>query len=108
MKILYFVVPMLISLLLEFPLKTIARKLGLYAKENERTVHHGQIPRVGGIAIYIAFIVGVLLFIKDSITVRAFVIGGTIIFAEGLLDDIFEVCDKRLTIIRIYPLKYWS
>jgi phosphate uptake regulator len=63
---------MLISLLLEFPLKTIARKLGLYAKENERTVHHGQIPRVGGIAIYIAFIVGVLLFIKDSITVRAF------------------------------------
>ncbi|MBQ1523179.1 MAG: undecaprenyl/decaprenyl-phosphate alpha-N-acetylglucosaminyl 1-phosphate transferase [Erysipelotrichaceae bacterium] len=91
MKILYFVVPMLISLLLEFPLKTIARKLGLYAKENERTVHHGQIPRVGGIAIYIAFIVGVLLFIKDSITVRAFVIGGTIIFAEGLLDDIFDV-----------------
>ena len=91
MRVLYFLIPLIISLVLEFPVKRIALKFGLYAKENERTIHHGKIPRIGGVAIFIAFMVGVLLFVEDNTTLRAVVISGSIIFLEGLLDDIFDV-----------------
>ena len=91
MRVLYFLIPMLVSLILEFPLKKIALKLGLYAKENARTIHHGHIPRIGGVAIYIAFMVGCLLFVKENVTVKGVIIGGSIIFLEGLLDDAFDV-----------------
>ena len=91
MRVLYFLIPLIISLILEFPVKRIALKFGIYAKENERTIHHGKIPRIGGVAIFIAFMVGVLLFVEDNITSRAVIISGSIIFLEGLLDDIFDV-----------------
>lgn len=91
MRVLYFLVPMVISLLLEFPVKAIAIKLGWYAKENERTIHHGKIPRVGGLAIFIAFLIGSVLFVEKNETLRAVIIRGSIIFLEGFLDDIFDV-----------------
>ncbi len=89
--VLYFIIPMIISLILVFPVKWIAIKLGLFAKVNERTIHHGQIPRIGGVAIFIAFIIGIAVFqIKNSF-IRGALVGGSLIFAEGLIDDIYDV-----------------
>ena len=33
----------------------IGDKTDIVAKENNRTIHHGRIARIGGIAIYISF-----------------------------------------------------
>ena len=58
----YFLVPMVICILMVWPVKWVAIKFGIYAKVNERTVHHGKIPRIGGVAIYVAIVAGILLY----------------------------------------------
>ncbi|MBR0386129.1 MAG: undecaprenyl/decaprenyl-phosphate alpha-N-acetylglucosaminyl 1-phosphate transferase [Erysipelotrichaceae bacterium] len=91
MKILYFLIPMAVSLFLMFPIKWVAIKLGLYAKSNERTIHTGKIPRIGGVAIFIGFLVGVFMYSSSSEFIKGLVLGASIVFAEGLIDDIFDV-----------------
>ncbi len=93
-KVWYFVIPTIISAILILPVRAIANHFGIYAKENERTVHHGKIARVGGIAIYLAFISCSLIFLQEDRTFDGLLIGATIIFIEGLLDDIFDLSPK--------------
>ena len=57
----YFALPFVISLILVPVAKQIGFKLGIYAVENERTVHHGKIVRMGGVAIYAAFMVSLAI-----------------------------------------------
>ena len=49
--------PFLISVILTPLVKQYSIYCGAYAKENKRTVHHGKISRIGGVAIYLAFII---------------------------------------------------
>lgn len=91
MKLEYFIVPLVVTLLTVFPVRWIAIKLGIYAKSNERTIHTGNIPRIGGVAIYIGFLVGMYLYGGKSDFVRALIYGASIVFVEGLIDDIFDV-----------------
>jgi len=92
MKLLYFAIPMLISAVLVLAVRALAVHFGLYAKENSRTVHHDHpIPRLGGIGIFAAFIIGLLIFVKDLQPIQAVVIGAAMIFAEGLYDDLFDM-----------------
>ena len=54
--LLYVIIPFMMSVLLTPLLKRIAYKLEIYAEMNERTIHTKPIARVGGVAIYVAFI----------------------------------------------------
>ncbi len=92
MKVLLFLIPMLISAALIWPLKKIAGHFNLYAKENSRTVHHDKpIPRIGGVAIFIAFVVSELFLDHFSRATSAMLIGASLIFVEGLYDDLFNI-----------------
>ncbi|MBR3352562.1 MAG: undecaprenyl/decaprenyl-phosphate alpha-N-acetylglucosaminyl 1-phosphate transferase [Erysipelotrichaceae bacterium] len=91
MEVLYFIVPMLVSIILMFPVKLLAKKFNLYAKENNRTIHHGKIARVGGIAIFASFMIFGYLFIKENRTFDGLMIGAAIVFIGGLIDDIFDI-----------------
>lgn len=62
-----------------------------YAKENERTVHHGLISRIGGVAIYLSFIVVVSLCIEVDSTINGVILGGSIMFFAGLVDDLIDL-----------------
>ena len=44
--------PFLISVVLTPLVKQYSIYCGAYAKENKRTVHHGKISRIGGVAIH--------------------------------------------------------
>lgn len=89
--LLYFLIAMLISATLIVPVKKIGLKYNLTAKENQRTVHHGNIVRIGGVAIYAAFILTSLFVIHETRTFDGLIVGATIIFIFGLLDDIFDL-----------------
>ena len=91
MALLYYLVPMAISALFILPVKQVALKFNIYAKENNRTVHHGKIPRIGGVAIFLAFIIASVIFVRENSTFDGIIIGGTIIFIEGLIDDVLDV-----------------
>lgn len=87
----YFVLPFILSLLMVPVAKKIGLSLGIYAEENQRTVHHGKIVRIGGLAIYIAFIVSMAVFVKADDTINGILLGGLVIFIGGLLDDIYDL-----------------
>jgi UDP-GlcNAc:undecaprenyl-phosphate/decaprenyl-phosphate GlcNAc-1-phosphate transferase len=67
----------------------LAYKLGaIDVPKDERRVHKIPIPRLGGLAIYISFIVCCLLFLKLDKQVLGIIISGTIILVMGIFDDI--------------------
>ncbi|MGL4730194.1 MAG: MraY family glycosyltransferase [Clostridium sp.] len=57
--------------------------------KDERRIHKKPIPRMGGIAIYVAFILGVILNrSRFSIDDLGLILGATIIVIGGIIDDI--------------------
>ncbi|MEG0177146.1 MraY family glycosyltransferase [Anaerorhabdus sp.] len=87
----YFVLPLILSLVLVPIAKKVGIGLGIYAEENQRTVHHGKMVRMGGLAIYVAFMVGMAIFVKADDTLNGILLGGMVVFFGGLLDDIFDL-----------------
>lgn len=71
-----------------------ASALDIVAKENKRTIHHGRIARIGGMAVYLAFIIGAAIFLKADRQINAILVGGFIVFSIGFLDDIYDLPPK--------------
>lgn len=93
-KVVYILIPLLISALSVPLVKKVGTWCEIYAVENERTVHSGIIARCGGIAIYVAFMVGMSLFMHADKQMNALMIGGSIVFFSGLLDDMLNLKPK--------------
>ena len=83
--------PFLISVILTPLVKQYSIYCGAYAKENKRTVHHGKISRIGGVAIYLAFIITMAIFVKADRQINGLVIGSSIMFFTGLIDDLIDI-----------------
>ena len=87
----FFVLPFVLSLILVPICKQIGFKLGIYALENNRTVHHGKIVRMGGVALFVAFMVAMAVYVKADQTINGILIGGIIVFLGGIIDDIYNL-----------------
>lgn len=87
----YVLVAFLIALVLTPLIKIIGVSTGAYATENNRTVHHGKIVRIGGLAIFTAFCITMALFVKADRTIDGILMGGLIVFVAGLIDDIINL-----------------
>ncbi|MFJ7977683.1 glycosyltransferase family 4 protein [Peribacillus sp. NPDC096379] len=77
--------------------KKFAIKIGATDKPNYRKVHQKVMPRLGGLAIYISFLIGwVFLRPNDDLTniTIPLLIGGFIIIITGFFDDLFELSAK--------------
>ena len=85
----------LVAFLISLCLTPVAKKIGLatktYAVENKRTVHHGKIVRIGGVAMYLAFVITMAIFVHPDSTFNAIIIGACIVFIGGLIDDMFDL-----------------
>lgn len=84
-------IPFFISLALTPLVKKYSKWAKAYAKENNRTVHHGIISRIGGIAIFIAFITTAPVFLHPDQAINGIVLGGSIMFFTGLVDDLIDI-----------------
>ena len=60
-----------------------------------RKVHDTPTPRLGGVAIFLAFLFSVLAFVPMEPAVRGMLFGGLVMFATGLVDDLYEISAKR-------------
>lgn len=78
---------MVISLFLVPIVSKLAIKIGAVDKPNERKVHSKIMPRMGGLAIYIAF--SVVLWLSQEMTMEliGLFIGGTVLVIVGIIDD---------------------
>ena len=67
----------------------LAIKFGaLDVPKDNRRVHKTPIPLIGGLAIYFAFVVTVIIFIPLTKQIIGILLGGTFITISGLIDDI--------------------
>lgn len=87
-------VPFLMSTLMTPVVKMIAYRLEIYAEMNERTIHTKKIARIGGVAIYVAFIISMALFVKVDDALNRILLGATIMFVGGLVDDMLNLKPK--------------
>lgn len=71
--------------------RKLSNKVGALAVPSDRHVHKNVVPSSGGVAIFIGFLTAVLFFNNASPEIMGFLIGGAIITAVGLLDDIFDL-----------------
>lgn len=81
----------LISLILVPLAKKIAIHVGALDLPNERKIHKVAMPRMGGLAIYGAFLVGYILYGEITTQMISILIGSFIIFITGIIDDIKPV-----------------
>ncbi len=65
----------------------LALRIGALDKPHSRKIHSKPIPLLGGVAIYVAFVVAVLTRWDYSEALKGVLLGSSIIFIMGLIDD---------------------
>lgn len=72
--------------------KSLAHKVGAVdVPKDERRMHNRPIARMGGLAIFLGFILSALLFVPVTPQIRGMLLGGVIIVVLGILDDIYAL-----------------
>lgn len=83
------VVALIISFLTSPVVKSFAYKVGaIDVPKDSRRMHKEPIPRLGGLAIFIGFIVSILLFAQITKQLQGILLGAVIIVVLGVVDDI--------------------
>ncbi len=81
-------VTFLLSAILTPLAKRIALHIGALDYPNERKVHTKPIPRLGGLAIFVSFLIGYAIFGEINVQMISILIGGFILIITGIIDDI--------------------
>ena len=76
----------------------LARRSGIVDRPDHRKMHKEDTPLLGGISIYVAFVIGTLATLWYSPELKGVVYGATVIFLLGLLDDVF----KLSSVVRLF------
>lgn len=87
-------VTFLVSVLLVPIVKKVAEHVGAMDVPNARKVHKKPMPRLGGLAIYIAFLLGYILYGQISTQMISILIGSFLLIIVGIFDDINSVPAK--------------
>ncbi|MGN1344836.1 MAG: MraY family glycosyltransferase, partial [Traorella sp.] len=99
----YLILPFVITLVLTPFVMWIAKYIDAYAKINARTIHtKTNIARIGGVAIYVAFMISMTCFMKSDVQIRALILGSSIMFFGGLIDDLVDLSSKQKLLFQIF------
>ncbi|MCR4734001.1 MAG: undecaprenyl/decaprenyl-phosphate alpha-N-acetylglucosaminyl 1-phosphate transferase [Treponema sp.] len=98
-------VSLLLSLGLVPIIIAICKKFSLYDEVDPRKIHKGQIPRLGGIAVFLSFSITSLLYSRlfmpgEMIKVWPLLVGGGIIIIAGVIDDLLNLPAKLKFVIQ--------
>ena len=89
-----FLLAALVSYILTPYIKKLAFLIGALDKPDNRKVHKKIMPRLGGLAIYIAFMVAAVASLEMTWDIVGILIGGTVIVTVGVLDDKYQLPAK--------------
>ena len=88
-NIFYIVLITFISSLILVPLiKDVAKHINAMDIPNKRKVHKKPMPRLGGLAIFLSFLIGYMFFAPLTTQMISILIGGILIILLGIIDDI--------------------
>ncbi|MEC1180849.1 MraY family glycosyltransferase [Metasolibacillus meyeri] len=74
--------------------KRLAFRIGAVDAPNYRKVHAKIMPRLGGLAIFGAFLIGLAVLRPESEYTLAIILGAVIIVATGVVDDMYQISAK--------------
>ncbi len=60
-------------------------------KDPGRRMHSRPVPRMGGLAIFLGFLISVILFVPLERQIRGMMLGAVIIVVLGIFDDIYDL-----------------
>jgi UDP-GlcNAc:undecaprenyl-phosphate GlcNAc-1-phosphate transferase len=99
-----FAIPLILSLVLTPLARRMGERLRLVDVPGGRRRHIGAISRLGGLALYGAFVIGVLILLRlpaalqpprqdpnEAVRLAGLLLGSSFIFVVGLLDDILDL-----------------
>ena len=90
--ILALVIAFVISFIATPLVKNFAVKVGaIDIPDKKRHIHSHPIPRMGGLAIFIGFLISVLLFANITTQVRGILVGAILIAVVGAIDDVLNL-----------------
>ena len=89
-----FVIALIVTYVCTPLVRTLAVKIGAIDAPDARKVHQVSIPRLGGLAIYIGYMVSLLYSVKDISSVKGLLIGSVILVAVGIWDDVKQIGPK--------------
>ena len=89
-----FMLAMFVSYVLTPYIKKLAFKIGAVDRPDNRKVHKKIMPRLGGLAIYIAFMIGCVSSMEITWDIFGILLGGTLIVALGVADDVYQLPAK--------------
>ncbi|TKB46196.1 UDP-N-acetylglucosamine--undecaprenyl-phosphate N-acetylglucosaminephosphotransferase [Thalassotalea mangrovi] len=72
-------------------LKPYSHKVGLVDKPNQRKNHYGEIPLIGGIAVYCSLLITSILILPDTTQLRLFLFATGAMVLVGAIDDRFDL-----------------
>lgn len=101
-----YALPILISAILTYIMTPFVEKLAhrvgaIDVPKDDRRVHKTPIPRLGGLAIYLAFVATLVIFVGLDQKTMGIILGGTMIVAVGIADDIRGVSPKIKLLVQI-------
>ena len=84
-------VAFLICFFMTPPVKRFAELIGAVDQPSERRINKVPIPRMGGLAIFLGFVLTALLFVPMNTKVTGILLGAVIIAVMGAVDDIVSL-----------------
>lgn len=90
----YAVVALLLSLIITPSVIKLAFRFGAVDRPNARKVHEKIMPRMGGLAIFAAFILPTLYALRFNHQFIGLIVGSLVILVLGIVDDLRELSPK--------------
>lgn len=94
-------VTFIVSVILVPIIRKLANYIGALDIPNERKIHNKPIPRLGGLAIYGAFLVGYMLYGEITTQMLSILIGSFIILLIGVFDDVKPIRARYKFLVQI-------
>ena len=92
----------LVALVATPVVKSLAQRVGAVdVPKDARRMHNHPIPRMGGLAIFLGFLLSVLLFVELTGQIRGMLLGAVIIVVLGIFDDIYALSAKLKLVVQI-------
>ena len=83
-------------------IKKLAFHIGAIDKPNSRKIHTKDMPSLGGLSIFLGFLLGYMLFAQQTIEMNSILIGSFIIILIGIFDDINPIKAKYKLITQLF------
>jgi len=96
------VVALIVALISTPIVKRLATRMGAVdVPRDNRRMHDHPIPRMGGLAIFLGFLLSVLLFVELTPQLRGMLLGSVIIVVLGIFDDIYSLRAMLKLVVQI-------